>query len=240
MNHLPKICCCIILVISLQIQAQHKILPFLTEKEFSIDSFPRPLSVFMTNPFAPLMGQIPITGEYRLLYQTAISHNMSVIMGVSYLGKSLLIYTVDLLDSTQRNFFINDATVKGIRGQAGYRFFICEDGLIRRRQYPQGLYIGPHVSYSAAKYSVQSLNFANIFTKLNYFNINLMGGLQYQLFKKFLLDVHTGIGFRYNVIYANQIIYQYVLKDAIFLWDEHPVFKYYKISFGFNIGYFFN
>ena len=174
-----------------------------------------------------------------MVYETPVAHDKSVTMGVSYLGKSLLIYMFDKLDSIPGDTFANDVVVRGIRGQLSYRFFLFEEALTRRQGYPQGLYIGPHVSFASAIISMHSYNWANIFTRASYFNLSVISGLKYSIFDKLVIDIFSGIGYRYNIIYNNLTIHKYMWKDEdkFFYWDTHPIFKHYKISFGFNIGY---
>ncbi|MBL4715785.1 MAG: hypothetical protein JKX95_04040 [Bacteroidia bacterium] len=210
---------------------------FFGDNKFVIDSLPKPISVIMTGPFSPIVSQIPVAAEYRFIYETTVAHNMSAMFGASYLGKSLLIYFIDAIDTTAGNPFIEETVVRGVRGQAGYKYFIFEDGLKYNRSYPQGIYIGPHVSYSTVKFSGKAIYWANIFSRLNYFNVNLMSGMQYVVFNKLMINIFTGIGYKLNTIYDNISVYRYVWKEPLFYWDTHPIFKHYKISFGFNVGY---
>ncbi|MGB3947083.1 MAG: hypothetical protein WBM13_03805 [Bacteroidia bacterium] len=43
-----------------------------------------------TNPLTPLWGPIPYTGEYRLHAEITNTPKQSTILGISYLGKSLM------------------------------------------------------------------------------------------------------------------------------------------------------
>src|ERR1035437_7424203 len=62
----------------------------------TLQSFKKPVfkspqefrKIYKTNFMPILWGPVPYSAEYRLLYETAVSHTQSFQIGVSYLGKS--------------------------------------------------------------------------------------------------------------------------------------------------------
>jgi hypothetical protein len=143
-----------------------------------------------TNPLAALGGPfwvvvIPVTGEYKLLFETALSKKSSFQLGAGYLGPSVLI-NLDNITSTDGQ--ITGIKTSGFRVQGMYKLFISRD-----LNAPEGFYIGPHISYASATIK----NKANATDKLAGTKLNVNFAIGYQMITTggFTLDIFTGMGF---------------------------------------------
>lgn len=144
-----------------------------------------------TNPLAALGGPfwvvvIPVTGEYKVYFETAITGKTSFQLGASYIGPSVLINLDELTKSGDGK--ISGVKTNGFRVQGTYKIFISRD-----LKAPEGFYLGPNFSYATA--SVTSRD--NSADKVNGYKINVNGIIGYQLITSggFTLDIFTGLGF---------------------------------------------
>jgi hypothetical protein len=145
-----------------------------------------------TNPMAALGGPmwfliVPITGEYRVVFEAATLEKQSVQVALSYLGPSLLL-NLDKISASDSSD-ITGINTGGFRGQLMYKFFLSRD-----LSAPEGFYVGPHFSYATASI----MNKGNKEDKVKATKININGVLGYQLITEggFTLDVYTGLGYR--------------------------------------------
>ena len=145
--------------------------------------------VIKTNPLAALGGPfwvtiIPVTGEYKLLFEAKTLPKQSVTLGASYLGPSLLLNLDELTNEGEDVSGINTA---GFRGQLFYKFFLSRD-----TEAPEGLYVGPHFSYASATITSKD----NSDDKVDMMKMNINGIIGYQLISSggFALDIFTGLG----------------------------------------------
>jgi hypothetical protein len=145
-----------------------------------------------TNPLAALGGPfwlviIPLTGEYKGLFEIAVSQKSSVQLGVGYIGPSILI-NLDDLTKADAGSEITGIKTSGFRFQGWYKYFLSRD-----LKAPEGFYLGPHVSYASANIKNKKDNTQSIgATKLN---INAVIGYQLITSGGFTLDIFTGMGF---------------------------------------------
>lgn len=203
-----------------------------------LDTFIRPLSIIKTNPLPILWGPIPLTSEYRLIYETSTFYNQSVSIGVSYLGKNMLVNLFSLIDSSLRSDW-EKLKIRGIRGQISYKFFIGKKKP-HKIYGPHGLYIGPLLSYSSAKVTDEYFSVRrNFYMKFANFNLNCITGLQIIAFNKFSFDMFSGLGYRYNVFIVNYLNQPNISRMIILPLDDVPFFKNLKFTLGFNLGYCF-
>lgn len=147
--------------------------------------------VIKTNPLAALGGPfwvaiIPVTGEYKVLFEAKTTQKQSVTLGASYLGPSLLL---NLDELTSEGEDISGIKTSGFRGQLMYKFFLSRD-----TESPEGLYVGPHFSYASA--SIVSKDNTN--NKIDMMKMNVNGIIGYQLITSggFALDIFTGLGLK--------------------------------------------
>jgi hypothetical protein len=179
-----------------------------------------------TNPLAALGGPIwilivPITGEYKILFEAKTFEKQSVEIGLGYLGSSILL---NLNEITSNDSSINDINVSGFRAQAAYKFFITKESA------PEGFYIGPHISYASAKLKSKENPQDNIeFLKLN---LNVLIGYQLITSGGFTLNIYTGLGFKYrdySVASGSEDIFDFTYGN-----NSSP-----NVPFGFTFGYSF-
>jgi hypothetical protein len=143
-----------------------------------------------TNPLAVIngpiniLGIIPITGEYKILFEAKVSPKSSIQIGAGYLGPSALLNLDRLADEDSD---ISGIKTSGFRGQAGYRYFLSRD-----LSAPEGFYLGPHVSYAAAK--IVNKDDATDEIAATKLNISILTGYQLITSGGFTLDVFMGMG----------------------------------------------
>lgn len=183
--------------------------------------------VIKTNPLAALGGPfwiviVPLTGEYKVLFEIKTLPKQSVTLGASYLGPSLLLNLDELTNEGEDVSGINTA---GFRGQLMYKFFLSRD-----TDAPEGLYVGPHFSYASA--SITSKD--NTSDKINMMKMNVNGLIGYQLITNggFALDVFTGLGVK-----SRKWTYDGSSEDIFDLDIENKASA--SVAFGFSFGYAF-
>jgi hypothetical protein len=178
-----------------------------------------------TNPLAALGGPfwvviVPITGEYKVLFEAAVSEKSSIQVGAGYLGPSVLL-NLDELTSDEGD--VSGIKTSGFRAQGMYKYFLSRD-----LSAPEGFYVGPHISYASAELK----NKEDAANKIKASKLNINGIFGYQMITSggFTLDIFTGMGF--------------VKRD----WDiagedwDQEIFKNkasINIPFGFSFGYAF-
>lgn len=145
-----------------------------------------------TNPLSALGGPfwlviVPLTGEYKALFETAVSAKSSVQLGVGFIGPSVLI-NLDDITSEEEESEISGVKTSGFRFQGWYKYFLSRD-----LSAPEGFYVGPHVSFASANIK----NKSDELQKIGATKLNINGVFGYQLITSggFTLDIFTGIGF---------------------------------------------
>ena len=174
-----------------------------------------------TNPMAALGGPIwlvivPVTGEYKVLFEARTSRTQSVEVGASYLGPSILLNLDEIADSTDK------VGISGFRLQAAYKFFLTKENA------PEGFYVGPHISYATAtiKNKDNPVDFIDA-TKINF---NVLFGYQLITSGGFTLNIYTGLGYKlrdYDVPGESNFDFDEVARSAA------------SVPFGLTFGYAF-
>ena len=143
-----------------------------------------------TNPLSALGGPfwvtiVPITGEYKVLFETKVSSKSSFQLGLGYIGPSVLINLDDLAAEGEE---VAGIKTSGIRVQGMYKIFLSRD-----LSAPKGFYLGPHFSFAKATIKNKEVPDDNIGAQ----KINVNGVIGYQLITAggFCLDIYTGMGF---------------------------------------------
>lgn len=180
-----------------------------------------------TNPLSALGGPfwlvvVPLTGEYKVLFEAVVSKKSSFQVGAGYIGPSVIL-NLDDLSSTEGE--ISGIKTSGFRIQGTYKIFLSRD-----LPAPEGFYVGPNVSYA----TVDMKNKADISEKLKGTKLNINGVFGYQLITSggFTLDIYTGMGFvsrQWAFSGTNWDQDQAALKDKASI----------NIPFGFSFGYAF-
>jgi len=176
-----------------------------------------------TNPLAALGGPlyvlfIPITGEYKILFESRTTRNQSIEMGTSYLGPSALLNLDQLLDKDS----ISSVKTSGFRFQLTYKFFLTKESA------PEGFYVGPHVSYATAK--IRDQDNPDDYFGASKLNMDVLFGYQLISPGGFTLNIYTGLGYK--------------LRDYDFAENTQFKFDYGNeavpnVAFGFTFGYAF-
>ena len=187
-----------------------------------------------SNPLPIIMGQIPISSEYRIVYETALAHNKSLMLGVSYLGPNVFLLSLLYEPDEVKNIIIT-----GVRGQIAHKFYLIEEGYSTNNRYPQGYYLAPHVSYSNVKFTYKFANTYNYNIRFKYFNLSMLMGYQFVYREYLVIDAFFGLGFRYNIIEANAANQSNIYNADLFPWDDDSILRYLKPTLGFNFGYVF-
>jgi len=179
-----------------------------------------------TNPLSALGGPfwvvvIPVTGEYKVFLETALTKKSSLQIGGSYIGPSILVNLDEL--TSEEGSEISGVKTSGFRGQVWYKFFISRD-----LQAPEGFYIGPHFSYATA--SIKNKDNEN--DKITGTKMHINGVIGYQMITSggFTLDIFTGMGFvsrKYSVSGENFDAEDFKSKNSV------------AIPFGVSFGYAF-
>lgn len=150
-----------------------------------------PKFVVKTNPLAALGGPfwitiIPITGEYKVLFEVKTLPKQSFTIGASYLGPSLLL---NLDEITSDGSTVTGINTAGFRVQGTYKFFIS-----RNTEAPEGFYVGPNISYASASLTNKDVTE----DKISATKLNFNGLIGYQLITGggFALDIYTGLGIK--------------------------------------------
>jgi hypothetical protein len=144
-----------------------------------------------TNPLSALGGPfwilfVPITGEYKILGEAAIAKKVSLQVGASYVGPSVLVNLNKLRTDTATGF--QGINVSGFKVSGMLKYFLSRD-----LNAPQGFYIGPHISYASAK--IKSKEISTDYVNGTKLNINAVVGYQLITSGGFCLDIFTGMGF---------------------------------------------
>lgn len=189
------------------------------------EGFKRPAkNVLKISPTALLFGQIPLTGELRLMYEMATAPRQSSFIGASFNYSGVFLSLVNILDTTLTNqkyqFF-------GGRVQVAYRFY-----LLKKKEAPNGLYVAPHFSFNYAKFKLKNgVEYQDFY----YINGNFLFG--YQLVAgHFAFDVCTGLGYRNNFT----DYYNGVRTRRIKLPEDRPAFfQHLKPTLNISLGYAF-
>jgi hypothetical protein len=176
-----------------------------------------------TNPLAALGGPlyvlfIPITGEYKILFEAKTTRNQSIEVGTSYLGPSILLNLDQLTDRDS----ISGVKTSGFRVQLTYKFFLTKEAA------PEGFYVGPHVSYASAR--IRNKDNPDDDFGASKLNMDVLFGYQLITSGGFTLNIYTGLGFK--------------LRDYDFSEGTNFNFDYGNeaapnVAFGFTFGYAF-
>jgi len=140
-----------------------------------------------TNPISALGGPIflvfiPITGEYKVLFEARTFQKQSIEIGAGYLGPSLILNLDQIADS------VSSISTNGFRVQAAYKFFLTQTLA------PNGFFVGPHISYATA--TIKDKNDPENVIDATKINFNILFGYQLITQGGFTLNIYTGLGYK--------------------------------------------
>lgn len=180
-----------------------------------------------TNPLSALGGPfwiviIPLTGEYKALFEAKVSEKSSVQIGAGYIGPSVLL-NIDEITSNENEEDLNGVKTSGFRVQGMYKFFLSRD-----LSAPEGFYVGPHASFATAEIRSRENEVDNIRAS----KLNLNGVFGYQLITSggFTLDIFTGLGF---------VSRKWEISGTDWDQDQFKDRASINVPFGFTFGYAF-
>lgn len=192
--------------------------------------------VVKMNPAALLVGPTVVSTETGLSYEFSLSKNKSLSLGASLLSKNVFIYLAEKLNSDSNSVgnvvqISPKLKISGFRVQAQYKY------LLSFYDYPCGLYIGPHVSFSTVYFSYQQRGFTNDFYKIVHNNLSLLIGYQHILSNRLFIDLYCGLGYKYNYMIYYKTLDDFEKVDNEFIFTGIP--GNVKISLGYYLGYKF-
>lgn len=196
-----------------------------------------PNQVYKSNPLAILWGPVPFTAEFRFLNEITMGQQTSAEFGISYLGKSPILTSIEDSLNAGAQYPIK-FKVSGLRFQMSYRYYLSKitpSLEFRTAPFsPQGYWIAPHFSYSTARITNRYLSNYDIYAQGTHMNINLLFGRQFWFDKHFSFDCFAGLGYKRNTWITNDA----TTNSQQSLTDDLPAFYTgpLKISLGFNFG----
>jgi len=225
---LISICVC---VLARQLKAQTDTIHVFTKPKEIIS-----YDVVKMNPATLLLGPTVISSETGLSYEFSLSKNKSLSLGASALSKNIFIYLAEKLDSDSSSVgnvvqVQPKLKISGFRVQAQYKY------ILPMYNYPCGLYIGPHASFSTVYFSYQQRGFTNDFYKIIHNNLSLLLGYQHILSNRLFIDLYCGLGYKYNYMFYYKTLNDFKKVDNEFIFTGIP--GNVKISLGYYLGYKF-
>lgn len=169
--------------------------------------------IIKSNPLPILWGSVPFTSEYKIIYEIVNQPKQSISIGASYLSRHVL---WDLFrDTNQVVYSQPEIKISGFRIQGLYKFYFT------KHYAPRGLYIGPHISYSSAKYAYQQSQINYDYLKISHFNINCLLGFQEVIYGA-CFELFVGAGYKNNI------------------WEEHKTKANFRVIKDNDMGSFYN
>lgn len=182
-------------------------------------------NVIKFSPVSPIIGQIPIAGELRLVYERFITHNNSITLGASFNYISIPYKLMELISDTSGTRL----QLWGGRGQVGYRYYP-----LKHKEAPDGLWFGPIASYNYARVSNARGNGSYI--DYHYINAGFIVGYQVKMRNNWYFEGFSGLGYRNNFgIYRDGLsgrTERYNLAIAPLPFLQHVKF-YLSVNFGY-------
>ncbi|MCS6819500.1 MAG: hypothetical protein RMJ53_09260 [Chitinophagales bacterium] len=180
------------------------------------------------SPFSPIVGQLPISGELRCVYERFVTHNNSVTIGGSFnylnLAYRLLVFLVDTAVRGRINLI-------GGRVQAGYRIYPLSGF-----KAPEGFWFGPTISYNYARLYIVRSNGSTLDYHL--FNTGMLAGYQLNFQKHWYFEAFGGLGYKNNIgIYTDGLSGRKERYNIGF--PPLPVLRHIKIYLAVHFGYAF-
>jgi hypothetical protein len=180
-----------------------------------------------TNPLSALGGPmfvffVPITGEYKVLFEARTAKRQSIETGISYLGPSALI-NLDKITSSDSSD-VTGLRTTGFRAQLCYKFFLTKESA------PEGFYVAPHFSYATAR--LENKDKEDQYFGVTKMNMDVLLGYQLITSGGFALNVFTGLGLKlrnYSFSEGSESIFNFKTGD-----DVAPA-----VAFGFSFGFAF-
>jgi len=198
---------------------------------FKATRFPEKANTVKIGLIPLLVGEIPYCGEIRVTYEHPITHNQSLLFGLSYNYPGALL----LLASATSGSGISDFSWRGGRLMLGYRWYP-----LKKSDAPKGFYIGPYFSGNLLK--VTDKQDHTIYETMYYLNASMIVGEQVLAHNGFTFDVFTGVGYKDDFIaHSDPNFYVGILRptDVVGLANASPAAQHIKFTLQVNFGYSF-
>lgn len=181
--------------------------------------------IYKTNPAAILWGAIPLTSEYGLIGEVALSRRTALQVGGAYLGKN--IFWLMLEDSAKsKTTYGTKLSVNGYSFSGAFKFYYFPNA-------PLGGYVSPHVSYSSARFYYLNYNRVNDYLLNNRYIFSLMFGRQMLWFRRVFVDMYVGIGYKTSEWIEGSRLAVHRTSSPLGDFDENK----FKLNMGFNLGF---
>jgi hypothetical protein len=199
---------------------------------FKATKFPVKANTVKIGVIPFLVGEIPWCGEIRITYEHPITHNQSLLAGLSYNypGALLLLESVSTPGSG-----ISDFSWRGGRIMLGYRWYP-----LKRSDAPKGFYFGPYFSYNFLK--IRDKQDHTIYETMDYLNASLLVGEQVLAHNGFTFDVFGGFGYKDNFIaHSDPNLLVPIIRPTDLLGISHAsnAAQHFKFTLQVNFGYSF-
>lgn len=146
----------------------------------------KPISyIIKTNLLPAIYSKLPLSAEYRLLGEFAITPKQSLSVGASYIGKTFLYDLITTANGSGQAIYIY-----GYRIQLGYKYY-----LIQKKMRPSGLFLSPHLSYYSAEYYYEPKGPNVDYDKLTNYTAHLFFGAQIILKDIATFEFFSGLGY---------------------------------------------
>ncbi|MFW6227278.1 MAG: hypothetical protein ACOC31_04165 [Bacteroidota bacterium] len=177
-----------------------------------------------TNPLTVLWGAVPYSSEYRVTFESNTRMSEYLNIGVAYLGRNII-----LLDGYSPIQNLSALRFNGYKVHFNYRWKIS-----RSRNLPEGLYLGPHISYAYMKITNRQLQNRNEYAFIEHLHAAMLVGYQAKLFDIFYFDIFAGLGYKNNT-WGNHV--QNSSRQLLQISGMNYVYENYgKFKAGFSFG----
>jgi hypothetical protein len=182
-------------------------------------------NVIKFSPVSPIIGQIPVAGELRMVYERFINYNNSLTIGASFNYISIPYKLLELVADTTGVRM----QLWGGRGQVGYRYYP-----LKQKDAPDGLWLGPIASYNYAR--ISNVRGNGSYIDYHFINAGFIVGYQVQMRRNWFFEAFSGLGYRNNFgVYRDGIsgrIQRYNLAITPLPFLQHVKF-YLAVHFGY-------
>ena len=183
--------------------------------------------VIKFQPYQFYYGSLPLVGEYGLIVEKKIGQKSSLVVEAAYLANGL--FYLSLYADSLKAAGDDRITMNGVRVQLSYRFYLT------RKEFPEGLFIAPHVSYATCKYSTVQQKILDNYLQGIHIDYSAIAGWQFTR-GRFALDSFIGLTYRdrrwvekysknVNLIDEEEIKEMYIFNSTI------------RPKFGFSLGF---
>ena len=174
-------------------------------------------------------GGLPLVGEYGVYIERRITQKSAVEGGLAYLGKGLMLLSMEAEESYNSNNRI--LGMSGFRVQGAYKFYI------NQKEKNTGFYAAPHFSFASAKYFekyVGGTSANQAFIQAMHTDFSGILGIRW-VFGRFSMETFAGAGYRNKHWLTKDYTGVSTLSEEEFR-DLYIITEPIVIKMGFKIG----